>query len=265
MKIGIGLGLSNVRASGGGPAAIFGANLILWLDAEDGSTLFQDAAGATPVTTAGQSVGRWADKSGNNNHANQAGSNKPTYEETAGLGRVAFAKASNHCLFTNAIDLTGTDEISIFALVSKSAGVGTSIIAELSTDYNSKAGSFYLVTDDGGSRRWASASRGTATAVQGQIAFSTVADPDIALLSITHDISGNLSTMRRNGVAETSGTADKGTGNFRNDALYLGLRGNASTPFDGYLHGFILVDRVATPTEIADCETWMRSRYGFTA
>lgn len=49
---------------------------LMWLDATDGDTLFQDTAGATPITAAGQNVLRWDDKSGNEHHAiNSTGSN----------------------------------------------------------------------------------------------------------------------------------------------------------------------------------------------
>lgn len=41
----------------------------IWLDPSDLTTMFQDRAGTTPVTTPGQSVGYRLDKSGNNNHA----------------------------------------------------------------------------------------------------------------------------------------------------------------------------------------------------
>lgn len=40
-------------------------NMIIWLDASDLTTLFQDSSFATPVTTIGQSVGGWRDKSVN--------------------------------------------------------------------------------------------------------------------------------------------------------------------------------------------------------
>ena len=43
-----------------------------WYGPSDLSTLFQDSAGTTPVTTAGQPVGLMLDKSGNGNHATQA-------------------------------------------------------------------------------------------------------------------------------------------------------------------------------------------------
>jgi hypothetical protein len=55
---------SNVisRATNYGPPA---TNMIIWLDASDLTTLFQDSSFATPVTTLGQSVGGWKDKSVN--------------------------------------------------------------------------------------------------------------------------------------------------------------------------------------------------------
>lgn len=43
----------------------------VWYDPNDLSTLFQDSAGTTPVTAAGQPVGRMLDKSGRGNHATQ--------------------------------------------------------------------------------------------------------------------------------------------------------------------------------------------------
>ena len=43
----------------------------VYFDAQDMSTMFQDAAGTTPVTALEQPVGRWLDKSGNGNHATQ--------------------------------------------------------------------------------------------------------------------------------------------------------------------------------------------------
>ena len=43
-----------------------------WFDPEDMSTMYQDAAGTTPVTAMEQPVGKWLDKSGNGNHATQS-------------------------------------------------------------------------------------------------------------------------------------------------------------------------------------------------
>jgi len=66
------------------PASLFaGGEQGAWCDPSDLDTLFQDAAGTTPVTAAGQSVGKMLDKSGRANHATQAiSAARPTYQVT---------------------------------------------------------------------------------------------------------------------------------------------------------------------------------------
>ena len=56
----------------------------IWLDPSDFSTLFQDAAGTTPVTAVGQPVGKILDKSGRGNHASQTTSSKRPVLPSAG-------------------------------------------------------------------------------------------------------------------------------------------------------------------------------------
>lgn len=52
-------------------------DIVLWYDADDADTLWEDEAGTVPATSA---VGQWTDKSGNGNHAVQSnGTFKPTY------------------------------------------------------------------------------------------------------------------------------------------------------------------------------------------
>lgn len=52
--------------------AIVSENNGAWFDPSDLSTLYQDAAGTTPVTAVEQPVGKIIDKSGNGNHATQS-------------------------------------------------------------------------------------------------------------------------------------------------------------------------------------------------
>lgn len=64
---------------GGGFSPSDGASLEAWYDPSDLSTLFQDQAGTTPVTAAGQVVGRMLDKSGLGRHKTWL-TDKPTYQ-----------------------------------------------------------------------------------------------------------------------------------------------------------------------------------------
>ena len=60
------------------------SNCGLWLDAADISTLFQDSAGTTPVTTNGQPIGLWRDKSGAGHDFTQATSvNRVSYDTSS--------------------------------------------------------------------------------------------------------------------------------------------------------------------------------------
>jgi hypothetical protein len=62
--------------------------LVLWLDAFDPATLFQDSKGVVPITRDGQTLGRIADKSSNENHAAQIDADKqPEYKEAIANGK----------------------------------------------------------------------------------------------------------------------------------------------------------------------------------
>ncbi|MEM7393169.1 MAG: DUF11 domain-containing protein, partial [Verrucomicrobiota bacterium] len=63
------------------PAPTLGvrSGLRIWYDADDLSTLWQDAAGTIPVTGSGQDVARWDDKSGNDFHVAEISGANPTY------------------------------------------------------------------------------------------------------------------------------------------------------------------------------------------
>lgn len=65
LSLGLGLGITKQPRTGFTPASL---NPELFVDVSDTSTLFQDAAGTTPVTSAGDPVRLVLDKSGNGNH-----------------------------------------------------------------------------------------------------------------------------------------------------------------------------------------------------
>lgn len=78
----------------------------VFLDPTDISTLFQDTAGAVPVTTPGQTVARVNDKSGNGNHATQAtAAARPTYGIVPETGR------RNQILSSAAVDIQTSADV----------------------------------------------------------------------------------------------------------------------------------------------------------
>lgn len=74
------------------PASLFAASEDgAWFDPSDLSTLWQDSARTTPVTTDGDPVGAMDDKSGNGNHALQAtAAKRPVYKTAGGLHWLEF-------------------------------------------------------------------------------------------------------------------------------------------------------------------------------
>jgi hypothetical protein len=158
-------------------------------------------------------------------------------EGKARRGRIWY-NGTSHFMQTGTIT-PGTDKVQVFAGVRKlSDAVG--MVVELSSNWAVNQGSLSLQagtqTGSAGSLYYYSSARGDASATTTQGGEWQTADvsPDTAVLTGTHDIAGDLSTIRRNGVAGKDGTADKGTGNFLAYPLYFGARGGTSLFFNGY-------------------------------
>lgn len=80
------------------------SGLVMWLDANDLTTLFQDTGALTPVSADGHLVARWNDKSGNgNNVTNGTAADQPVY-------KVSIQNSKPALLFdgTNFLDTVGT-------------------------------------------------------------------------------------------------------------------------------------------------------------
>jgi len=116
------------------------------------------------------------------------------------------------------------------------------VLVETSANAPINAGSFYLVSGEDSSSRYSSFSRGTINPGATGVAKFTVSGvaPDTAVITATHDIASDLSTIRRNAVNGISATADQGTGNFLASPIYIGRRAGTSIPFNGRDYGLIV-------------------------
>jgi hypothetical protein len=163
----------------------------------------------------------------------------------------------------------GTDKMTVMAGVRKNSDAADGMVCELTTTVNSNTGSFYFTAPELPSFSYALLSRGTATASATQRAsFATAAGlaPNTSVISSTHDIAGDLTTIRRNGVAGTSATDDKGSGSFSSAILYIGSRAGSSVRFNGIIYTLIIRGATTPTGTIADFEkNLLRLRAGMGA
>lgn len=201
----------------------------------DGLAAHYKAHGGT-----GQPVGLIRDKSGRGNHASQVTTTKRPVLQQDAYGRYYLKfDGVDDFLATGSINFSSTDKITNITGVYRSDDTGR-IVFELSATTNSNNGAFAFISGTNVGFTWGEYSRGDALVNSGQIAGVSNAAPDLAVISATHDIAGDLSRFRRNGVYGTDGTADKGAGNFGNYPLYIGARAGTSLFFNGRIYGLIV-------------------------
>jgi hypothetical protein len=165
---------------------------------------------------------------------------------------------------TGSISFTSTDKMGVFAGVRK-VNDTASMMTELSVASSSNVGSWHLVSGNdtgalGTVNGYTSLARGSAAAATTQTGQISQGAPDTAVIAVTHDIAGDLSTLRRNGVAGTNGTGDKGTGNFGNYPIYIGRRGGSSLPLNGRIYGLVVRGAASDATQISNTETYLNTK-----
>ena len=241
----------------------------LWYDISDITTLFQDSAGTTPVTSAGQPVGKVLDKSGNNIHATQAtAANRPTYQvDSNGNGYLQF-DGVNDSLVTSTLNLSTTDKVTWSAGLFVDNATSGSVAMEFSANTNTNAGTFYVsapsvVGDHSFALRGNSAT--PIFAVVSNIYINNQ-NSDIAtgILNIGQATKELELIPRLNQTTITniswSGAANAGTGNFGSYPLYLGARAGTSLFFNGHVYQVIIRGKTSTTDEIYKTERWIINR-----
>jgi len=156
----------------------------------------------------------------------------------------------------------GSDKATIVAAIGKATS-HTGIIAEFSPAYEGNTGShqFYCSA----AAEYYAYGRGTAAPGPSQGGLvSGVPAVDTAVISATHNIAGDLTTIRRNGVSGTPAIGDKGAGDFGTYALNIGRRSNTTFPFNGRIYGLFMINRILSADELAAVERFMAARCGVT-
>lgn len=248
--------------SAGGLLPIFrSATQGFWYDPSDFSTMFQDSAGTTPVTAAGQPVGKILDKSPFENHLTQATESfRPTLEQDA-LGYYYLAFDGTQFLSAT-IDFSATDTMTLAATYNPTIA-GECSLMSLGT-VTSQAGAFDLGVLMGGILLYRSGdsafgARGTASL-----------EASVATVSATLNLAGD-SHATENPTLRFAGdqfdltnyvAGDTGGGNFGNYTFKLG---GGLAAFDGRCYGAMAFDIVLTATQIETVEAYLNSKSGLIA
>lgn len=240
--------VTEAGVGGFNPRSLFGGGEQgLIYDLSNRASLYVDSARTTPVTTAGDLIGSVSDLSGNNNHASQAtDASKPGWQTT-----YATFDGSNDWWQTAAINLTGTDAVTVIASFRKLSDAARGMLLETGSG---ALGSFAIQAP--------SAAAGnnvvfTPIGTTGTNAIATgLASPISVVATGFADISSDTNTLRINGSVAASSSGDLGTGNFANLILYIGRRGGSTLPFNGRLYRLLIIGRQLTAAEIANAEAW---------
>lgn len=258
-----------------GPASLFTTQNGVFYDISDISTLFQDTSASSPVTTAGQSVLRVNDLSGNSNYAIQAtGASAPLYGiDTDGTPYIDTATA--RALYTAAaLDLSSSDKLSVLVWLSSSTSAATAVAIELSASAASANGCFYVARENATTSGPGFLIRGNSTFAykhnggDGSAAFNGLYSClfDIGASGVANEVTPYINGATR---AFVEVGADSGGGNFASaQTLNIGSRDAASSrtlPLNSKIYAVLVIQGILTAGNLQSLMDWGNARYGLTA
>lgn len=247
------------------PATLFAAGEQgAWYDPSDLSTLFQDAAGTTPVTASGQPVGRMLDKSGRGNHATQATvAARPTLQADGNGHFYLACDGVDDSMSTGSIDFTATDKMTVVAGVRKDTDVAFAIVFETSATIASNVGAFNLAAPGGAGAPNYSIGVNSAGVIRSASAANGAmfAAPVTSVVSSLTNMAAPLVDIRVNTVTYMQTTASM-SGTFGNFPLFLFARNNTSNRLTGRFYGAIIRGALSSAAQLAASEAWVNARTG---
>lgn len=261
--------LTLLKPAGGGAPGFIPTDLTsltLWLDADDAATLFQDRAGTTPAASDGDPVGQWADKSGNNFHAQQATTaNKPTLKLAIQNGRNVIRCDGNDVLLLSgaALDMFRNQSFAyIFAVYSNTTSGAKRVIYANTGALNTR-----ISIADGKGAHYAQARQLDADTVV-VATSSVVAGGAVSIVSVLSEwIAGDL-TLRLNGQAVASAAyADtKNTSDVSSSEVSIAGRDIGLDAITGDIAEMLVYtpSLAFTASEISSVEAYLASKWGIT-
>jgi len=190
-----------------------------------------------------------------------SGNGTVTYATGADYPNYLYFDGSDDSLSTASIDFSATDEMSVFAGVTKNSDGTASMFAELSASFSANYGSFAFLVPTGlavNSFNFVT----SGTIIANNALANQLTAPITGVLTGLADISADINTTRKNGSLVQTVTTDQGTGNFGNYPLYIGRRGGTTLPFNGSLYQLIVRGKTSTEGEIKSTENYVAGKLG---
>jgi len=191
----------------------------------------------------------------------------PTYQrvadantyDTAGFLPYLKFDGIDDSMSTGSIDFTATDKMTVWAGVRKLSDAARGVVAELS---NNDANSFQINAPSAVAPldNFAFASRGSN--FPGFAQASGYSAPISGVLTGIGQIDTDTNVLRVNGSQVATNVVDQGTGNYGNYPLYIGERGGAFFPFNGWLTSLIIRGAQSTQSQIEATEAWVNGKTG---
>ena len=165
---------------------------------------------------------------------------------------------SDDSLVTNAVDFTGTDEMTVIAGVRQSAAVN-GVFCELSTSSSTTSGTFALIAPPSDTNGYFWRNRGTGDQY---VDTATPVAPTTNVVSGYGKISTDTCVIRINGIEGGSNSNDQGAGNFANAAIYIGRRGGTTLPFNGHIYQLIIRGKTTPEGKLLEAEKFVSKKTG---
>lgn len=228
----------------------------LLLDASDISTLFQNAAGTTPVTATGQNVLAWRSLTSHATLFTQSSSsNAPSYLVADGLPSVLW-NASAFRWLDATVDLSGTNSITIVAALRI---LSTASNRVLMTQNNENNPSFMTSFTSAPAARAASRGDGTAR----NITTSIPSGDSSQVITSHHRISSALCRIQTGNNTPAETTLSQGAGNFANALVRIGARVTVNDlTLHARLHALALFTAIIEGDDLAKVKAWMSLKAG---
>jgi hypothetical protein len=225
------------------PAELFSASQQgVWYEPSDLSTLFQDAAGTTPVTADGQPVGRMNDKSGNGNNLSQTTLNRRPLYKTDGVKHWLKFDGVNDFLFSSAINMTAYT--SVFYAMSLNAVSPYASGANIIIEFGLGNGSFTTHLNRFGTDFTTYVQRISSDVLE--MGYTRLTGPQViaSIVDFTKTTAAGQTVMRENGAAKTltnyNSAVMGSAGTVGSLPLYLGARTGASNPSNAEFFGLVI-------------------------